>query len=71
VKVQWEDDWPIFNGGKSIGIVTSSHDEKLKVAPSFVWSSDFSKPKLERGWYQKRTLSPILPDEMAQYKVYH
>jgi hypothetical protein len=56
VKVDWEDDWPIFNGGKSINLTTSGHSEKLKVVPSFVWSSDFSKPELERGWYQKRML---------------
>jgi beta-xylosidase len=62
VTVDWEDNWPIFNSGKSINLVTISHSDKLKEVLSFVWSSDFSQPELERGWYQPCKLSRI-----AQY----
>jgi hypothetical protein len=70
VTVDWEDDWPIFNGGKSISIITSSHSEKEKITPPFVWSPDFTKPELEPGWYQKRTLSQDPPNEMVYSPKY-
>ncbi|KFY10954.1 hypothetical protein V492_04772 [Pseudogymnoascus sp. VKM F-4246] len=54
VKVVWENDWPIFNGGKNITIATEGrHTGQL--APPQVWNADLDKPTLELGWYQKHT----------------
>ncbi|KFY92775.1 hypothetical protein V498_04745 [Pseudogymnoascus sp. VKM F-4517 (FW-2822)] len=54
VKVSWENDWPIFNGGKNITIATEGrHTGQL--AHAKVWNADLSKPTLELGWYQKHT----------------
>ncbi|OBT56544.1 hypothetical protein VE04_03239 [Pseudogymnoascus sp. 24MN13] len=54
VKVIWENDWPIFNGGKNITIATEGrHTGQL--APANVWNADLEKSTLELGWYQKHT----------------
>lgn len=55
MKVVWENDWPIFNGGKNITIATEGrHTGQL--APANVWNADLEKSTLELGWYQKRKL---------------
>ena len=55
VKVVWENDWPIFNGGKNITIETEGrHTGQL--APAQLWNADLDRPTLELGWYQKREL---------------
>lgn len=54
VKVDWEDDWPIFNDEKNIELLTASHDMKVQVAQPQLWTADFSQKELEIGWYTKR-----------------
>lgn len=61
VKVDWVDDWPIFNDGKNIAILTQGRDPQ-QIAPDCAeevstWAADLSKTDLELGWYQKSTLS--------------
>lgn len=59
VKVIWENDWPVFNGGKNITIATEGrHTGQL--APAKVWNADLSKQALELGWYQKREFNSSL-----------
>lgn len=59
VRVHWENDWPVFNYGQKISLLTfSSMDAKERIKPlqpskSLIWKSDFSKETLEPGWYQK------------------
>jgi beta-xylosidase len=61
VKVDWVDDWPVFNGGKNISLLTEGRDA-VKVAPTsdeygLVWKADLERSDLEPGWYQKRKIS--------------
>jgi beta-xylosidase len=53
VKVDWEDDWPVFNNGKNIRLHTEGrHGHQLVHQAS--WKADLNKESLELGWYQKR-----------------
>lgn len=57
VKVDWVDDWPVFNDGKNIEILTQGRDPQ-QVSPDSAdevptWTADLSKTSLELGWYQK------------------
>ncbi|KAH7122971.1 glycosyl hydrolase [Dactylonectria macrodidyma] len=57
VTVDWQDDWPIFNGGRNITLETqgrASLTRTEKQGPT-VWRADLSKESLELGWYQKNT----------------
>jgi beta-xylosidase len=57
VKVDWVDDWPIFNNGKNISIVTEGRDSIVQAAETeggALWQADLTKDDLEPGWYQKR-----------------
>lgn len=59
VKVDWIDDWPVFNEGNNIAILTQGRDprpENITAGPQeheSIWVADLSKPQLELGWYQK------------------
>ncbi|EMT66530.1 Putative beta-xylosidase [Fusarium odoratissimum] len=57
VKVEWKDDWPIFNDGNNITLKTTGRDLiKSASKPSLqTWKADLSKDDLELGWYQKNT----------------
>ncbi|KAJ4166591.1 hypothetical protein NW765_007832 [Fusarium oxysporum] len=57
VKVEWKDDWPIFNDGNNITLKTTGRDLiKSASKPSLqTWKADLSKDDLEFGWYQKNT----------------
>ncbi|KAF6798228.1 Non-reducing end alpha-L-arabinofuranosidase BoGH43B 2 [Colletotrichum sojae] len=63
VRVDWEDDWPIFNGGRNITLETVGREHVAKVATTdaagLKWKADLSKDSLEIGWYHKNT--PIKP----------
>lgn len=61
VKVDWIDDWPVFNDGKNIAILTQGRDPQ-QVATDCAeglpaWTADLRKTDLELGWYQKSTLT--------------
>jgi beta-xylosidase len=60
VKVEWNDDWPIFNDGKNIMLETAGRDlVKSASKPGLhTWNADLSKDTLELGWYQKSTFIP-------------
>ncbi|KAF3762225.1 family 43 glycoside hydrolase [Cryphonectria parasitica EP155] len=65
VKVDWVDDWPVFNEGKNITLLTRGRENVAKPKidevlseqkeENPVWTADLSKPELELGWYQKNT----------------
>ncbi|KAM0551307.1 hypothetical protein ACHAPJ_008411 [Fusarium lateritium] len=57
VKVEWEDDWPIFNDGNNITLKTAGRDLVKSASSSGpqTWRADLSRDKLELGWYQKNT----------------
>lgn len=59
VKVEWKDDWPIFNDGRNITLKTIGRDLiKSASKPSMQkWKADLSKDELELGWYQKSRLA--------------
>ncbi|KAF4820030.1 Non-reducing end alpha-L-arabinofuranosidase BoGH43B [Colletotrichum siamense] len=63
VRVDWVDDWPIFNQGRNITLRTvgREHVQKAPVANAVGvrWRADLSKSSLELGWYHKNT--PIKP----------
>ncbi|KAH8906303.1 beta-xylosidase [Coniochaeta sp. PMI_546] len=57
VKVDWENDWPVFNDGKNVSLLTQGRDN-VPVGNSLVesfWQADLRGPELELGWYQKHT----------------
>jgi beta-xylosidase len=58
VKVDWEDDWPVFNGENNVTLVTQGHSEKVAKEVPDVWLADLSQPELELGWYNKREFHP-------------
>ena len=53
VKVDWEDDWPVFNNGKNIRLQTEGRNGQQLVHQA-LWKADLNKESLELGWYQKR-----------------
>ncbi|KAJ9133012.1 Non-reducing end alpha-L-arabinofuranosidase BoGH43B [Pleurostoma richardsiae] len=59
VKVDWVDDWPVFNGGKNITLLTRGRDRVEAPQPTesegIVWQADLQQEDLELGWYQKNT----------------
>ncbi|KAJ9130888.1 Arabinanase/levansucrase/invertase [Coniochaeta hoffmannii] len=57
VKVDWVDDWPVFNEGKNITLLTKGRDNVSRATSSVdtVWNAHLSGPELELGWYQKHT----------------
>lgn len=61
VKVDWIDDWPVFNDGKNIEILTQGRDPQQLCPDSAeelqAWTADLSKTDLELGWYQKSMLT--------------
>ncbi|KAH6854049.1 glycosyl hydrolase [Chaetomium sp. MPI-CAGE-AT-0009] len=62
VKVDWVDDWPVFNEGKNVTLQTVGRDPEVVQARAagadgVRWKADLSRPDLELGWYHKN--SPI------------
>lgn len=57
VKVDWVDDWPVFNEGRNITLLTRGRESlPMPAEPgnvSMEWQADLSRSKLELGWYQK------------------
>ncbi|KAH7346824.1 hypothetical protein BKA65DRAFT_537416 [Rhexocercosporidium sp. MPI-PUGE-AT-0058] len=54
VGVEWIDDWPVFNGGKNVGISTEGPRGIVKMKMEKVWKADWGE-RLELGWYEKNT----------------
>ncbi|KAF4551803.1 Hypothetical protein D9617_12g036930 [Elsinoe fawcettii] len=60
VKVDWIDDWPVFNGGNNVTLHTEGRGnvrqeiETIKQA-DVKWRADLSRGQLELAWYQKGT----------------
>lgn len=64
VKVDWADDWPVFNEGRNITLLTRGRESLAEREPGGVpleWQADLKKPDLELGWYQKSKWSPTCP----------
>jgi beta-xylosidase len=55
VKVDWEDDWPIFNSGHNITTLTEGRRGD-QVARNSSWKANLNQENLELGWYHKREL---------------
>lgn len=64
VKVDWVDDWPVFNEGKNIALLTQGRDPKSEATEpqdeDSTWSADLNKSDLELGWYQKSEIKTLL-----------
>ncbi|KAF4544217.1 Glycosyl hydrolases family 43 [Lasiodiplodia theobromae] len=59
VPVTWVDDWPVFNGGKRVGLVGEA-EGLYQLASSPAWRDDFGAEKMQLGWYRKNT--PVVED---------
>ncbi|KAL0934676.1 Non-reducing end alpha-L-arabinofuranosidase BoGH43B 2 [Colletotrichum truncatum] len=63
VRVDWVDDWPVFNLGRNITLQTVGRERIQKAAVAdangLKWKADLSSSALELGWYQKNT--PLKP----------
>ncbi|KAH6617415.1 glycosyl hydrolase [Chaetomium tenue] len=59
VKVDWVDDWPVFNGGGNVALETVGRDpvvqRQVAGEDGVRWRADLSRPDLELGWYHKNT----------------
>lgn len=60
VKVDWVDDWPVFNNGKNVTLLTDGRDaveqEITKTSGNGIrWRAKLDADELELGWYQKNT----------------
>ncbi|KAI0873843.1 glycoside hydrolase family 43 protein [Hypoxylon argillaceum] len=60
VKVDWVDDWPIFNEGRNITLTTATRapvEQAIAQIRSgdIRWQADLSRQTLELGWYLKNT----------------
>ncbi|KAK6068857.1 Non-reducing end alpha-L-arabinofuranosidase BoGH43B 2 [Seiridium cupressi] len=60
VKVDWVDDWPVFNDGGNITLETKGRGAVRQLVAQIKpgdmkWTADLSKEGLELGWYQKNT----------------
>ena len=58
VKVDWDDDWPIFNNGRNIEILTEGRHGHQISSPA-VWKAALDQDSLELGWYHKREFCHI------------
>jgi beta-xylosidase len=61
IKVEWVNDWPVFNNGRAIKHITEGRgnvsDEIRQLPyPLTNWEADLSHPDVELGWYTKRML---------------
>ncbi|KAH6657776.1 glycosyl hydrolase [Truncatella angustata] len=59
-KVDWVDDWPIFNDGRNITLETQGRGEVRQLITEWQpgdvkWKADLEREDLELGWYQKST----------------
>ncbi len=59
VKVEWVNDWPVFNGGKNVGISTEGPKGAVQAPKPKVWKADLTKEALELGWYEKSKLFTV------------
>lgn len=66
VKVEWVDDWPIFNDEKNITLLTEGRNATTQLITqsrpeNIRWHAAITSkhPNLELGWYQKNT--PLKP----------
>ncbi|KAJ5927849.1 hypothetical protein N7466_006805 [Penicillium verhagenii] len=58
VPVNWENDWPVIDGGKiSLQMTGPGLYHQTKAVS---WKDDFSQPELKIGWYRKNT--PLTTD---------
>jgi hypothetical protein len=58
VKVDWVDDWPVFNEGRNITRATATRSPVEQaithIGPGDIkWQADLSRQDLELGWYLK------------------
>lgn len=58
MKVDWVDDWPIFNEGRNITLTTATRapvEQAIAQIRSgdIRWQADLSRQTLELGWYLK------------------
>lgn len=65
MKVDWVDDWPVFNEGNNISLLTAGRNHvqetQSSVQSTSVWRANLDQPELELGWYQKSRRSLISP----------
>lgn len=61
VTVDWVDDWPVFNSGENIKLVTKGRDaieqnvEVKREEGQIKWEAALEGEELELGWYSKNT----------------
>lgn len=53
VAVEWMEDWPVFNGGKNIDLLTAGPPGVVQHSEKRVWAADLTLASLELGWYEK------------------
>lgn len=67
VRVEWDNDWPVVNGGKKITLQSNGpglYQHDIPVS----WKDDFSSSQLELGWYRKSKYA-IWNPPMRQYPL--
>ncbi|RAL14747.1 glycoside hydrolase family 43 protein [Aspergillus homomorphus CBS 101889] len=59
VPMDWENDWPVINGGQKIPLEYSG-PQLYQFEHLVAWRDDFAQPGLQLGWYRKNT--PLVRD---------
>ncbi|CAH0053697.1 unnamed protein product [Clonostachys solani] len=78
VKVDWKDDWPVFNDGQNVTLQTSGRKpieqlSSVEFGGGVKWKANLEKSELELGWYHKNTpLKPCytLTEEPGVLRIY-
>ncbi|PVH76169.1 glycoside hydrolase family 43 protein [Cadophora sp. DSE1049] len=55
VGVEWVDDWPVFNGGKNVGILTEGPEGVVQMAKEMRWKANLSYPNRRNSSAKKNT----------------
>jgi beta-xylosidase len=70
VRVDWADDWPVFNGGQNVTLETVGRKAVKQLITSreaggVKWKADLSRPTLELGWYHKSMATLISESDVG------
>lgn len=64
VPLNWEQDWPVINGGQKITF-QSLGPGLYQLETSVSWRDEFTDPEIQLGWYRKSEYLNQLPIKLG------